>query len=147
MKIVKVRDVKTPVRGTDRSAGIDFFVPNDYPRNTFLQKGQSIRIATGIHAKVPHGFALVALNKSGVAVNKGLAVGACVIDEDYQGEIFMHLYNTSHFVAKIEPGEKLIQMLLIPVDYQGIEVVESKDALYKEVTQRGEGALGSTGTH
>lgn len=147
MKILKVRDVKTPVRGTDKSAGIDFFVPNDYPRNTFLQKGQSILIPTGIHVKVPRGFALVGMNKSGVAVKKGLALGACVVDEDYQGEIFMHLYNTTPFVARIEPGEKLIQMLLIPVDYQGIEEVESKDALYKEVTQRGEGALGSTGTH
>ena len=92
MKISKVRDVKLPVRGTDKSAGIDFFIPNDFVSQTILP-GESVCIPSGIKANVPNGFALVVFNKSGVALKRSLAVGACVIDEDYQGEIHLHVYN------------------------------------------------------
>ena len=140
MKISKIRNVKTPVRGTPLSAGLDFFVPND-----FLLPGDAVNIPSGIKVKVPHEFALVFMNKSGVAVKKGLQVGACVVDEDYQGEVHLHVRNTSTDVQSIKPGEKLVQALLIPVDYCDVEVVNA-DELYEEETQRGEGGFGSTGT-
>lgn len=145
MKISKIRNVKTPERGTPLSAGLDFFVPNDFPGEHFLLPGDAVNIPSGIKVKVPHGFALVFMNKSGVAVKKGLQVGACVVDEDYQGEVHLHVRNTSTDVQSIKPGEKLVQALLIPVDYCGVEVV-NVDELYEEGTQRGEGGFGSTGT-
>lgn len=145
MKISKIRDVKTPVRGTPLSAGLDFFVPNDFPGDHFLIPGDAINIPSGIKVKVPHGFALVFMNKSGVAVKKGLQVGACVVDEDYQGEVHLHIRNISPDVQVIKPGEKLVQALLIPVDYCDVEVVETED-LYEEETQRGTGGFGFTGT-
>ena len=145
MKISKIRNVKTPERGTPLSAGLDFFVPNDFPGEHFLPPGDAVNIPSGIKVKVPHGFALVFMNKSGVAVKKGLQVGACVVDEDYQGEVHLHVRNTSTDVQSIKPGEKLVQALLIPVDYCGVEVV-NVDELYEEGTQRGEGGFGSTGT-
>lgn len=145
MKISKIRNVKTPERGTPLSAGLDFFVPNDFPGEHFLLPGDAINIPSGIKVKVPHGFALVFMNKSGVAVKKGLQVGACVVDEDYQGEVHLHVRNTSTDVQSIKPGEKLVQALLIPVDYCDVEVV-NVDELYEEGTQRGEGGFGSTGT-
>lgn len=146
MKISKIRNVKTPVRGTSLSAGLDFFVPNDFPGEHFLLPGDAVNIPSGIKVKVPHGFALVFMNKSGVAVKKGLQVGACVVDEDYQGEVHLHVRNTSTEVQSIKPGEKLVQALLIPVDYCDVEVV-NVDELYEEgTTQRGEGGFGSTGT-
>ena len=145
MKISKLRNVKTPERGTPLSAGLDFFVPNDFPGEHFLLPGDAINIPSGIKVKVPHGFALVFMNKSGVAVKKGLQVGACVVDEDYQGEVHLHVRNTSTDVQSIKPGEKLVQALLIPVDYCDVEVVNA-DELYEEGTQRGEGGFGSTGT-
>lgn len=145
MKISKTKDVKTPVRGTPFSAGLDFFVPNDFPGEHFLIPGDAINIPSGIKVKVPHGFALVFMNKSGVAVKKGLQVGACVVDEDYQGEVHLHVRNNSTEVQSIKPGEKLVQALLIPVDYCDVEVVDIDD-LYEEETKRGEGGFGSTGT-
>ena len=51
MKVQKIRQVKTPNRGTDQSAGIDFFVPEDYP-TTALQPGESVLIPSGIKAQV-----------------------------------------------------------------------------------------------
>lgn len=145
MKISKIRNVKTPVRGTPLSAGIDFFVPDDFPGIHYLIPGDAVNIPSGIKVKVPHGYALIFMNKSGVAVKKGLQVGACVVDEDYQGEVHLHVRNTSTEVQSIKPGEKLVQALLIPVEYADIEVVDVNE-LYEEKTQRGEGGFGSTGT-
>ena len=151
MKFLKIRDVKTPQRGTSQSAGIDFFIPNDHPTNNlnkciFVQPGQSALIPSGIKAKVPQGYALVAMNKSGVATKKGLIVGACVVDEDYQGEIHLHVINASDKTVSLEPGEKLVQMLLISVFYDILEEVNSEEDLFEgEQTDRGQGGFGSTG--
>lgn len=145
MKIFKVRDVKTPTRGTVKSAGLDFYVPNDFPGEHSLTTGDSVNIPSGIHAKVPEGYALVVMNKSGVALKKGLQVGACVIDEDYQGEIHLHVTNVSADLTSVMPGEKLVQMLLIPVKYEGVEEVASLEELYTETSERGTGGFGSTG--
>ena len=79
MKISKVREVKTPTRGTPQSAGIDFYVPNDYTGHT-LVPGSKAFIPSGIKANVPDGHALIAFNKSGVALKKSLFIGACVVD-------------------------------------------------------------------
>lgn len=145
MKISKIRDVKTPVRGTPLSAMLDFFVPNDFPGIHYLLPGDSVNIPSGIKVKVPHGFALIFKNKSGVALKKGLQVGACVVDEDYQGEVHLHVRNISSDVQSISPGEKLVQALLVPVEYCEVEVVD-EEKLYEEKTERGEGGFGSTGT-
>ena len=145
MKLSKIRKVKTPTRGTEGSAGIDFFVPNDYPPDLCtVQPGERFFIPSGIKANVPTGYALIAFNKSGVALKKGLMVGACVVDSDYQGEIHLHLVNTSDKTVTIEPGDKLTQFLLIPVDHCAVEVVDESD-LFEEETQRGAGGFGSTG--
>jgi dUTP pyrophosphatase len=145
MKIAVIRDVKVPVRGTDKSAGIDFFVPNDYKGKTKLTPGESVLIPSGIRANVPAGFMLTAFNKSGVATKKSLIVGAAVVDEDYQGEIHIHLLNAGEDVATFEAGDKIVQFILVPVSYLNVEVVDNT-ILFAEASQRGEGGFGSTGT-
>lgn len=147
MKILKVRNVKTPTRGTALSAGLDFYVPNDF-QATILPPGKDINIPSGIKVKLSHGYCLKMDNKSGVALQKKLIVGATIIDEDYQGEVHLHVFNLSRDEAvTIKPGDKLVQGLLIPVSYEGVEEVGSLEELYDgEVTQRGEGGFGSTGT-
>ncbi len=145
MKISKVRNVKTPTRGTEGSAGIDFYVPDDYPDDLCrVAPGERYFIPSGIKANVPEGFALIAMNKSGVALKKGLMVGACVVDSDYQGEIHLHLVNTSTKDAFVEPGEKLTQFLLIPVNHCSVELV-GEEELFDTQTSRGSGGFGSTG--
>ena len=143
MRICKIREVKTPTRGTSQSAGLDLYVPNDF-EETVVQPGGSVFIPSGIRADVPEGFALIAFNKSGVALKKNLSVGACVVDEDYQGEIHLHLYNFGNNDVAITPGEKLVQMVLLPVSYDDVEVVEESQ-LFNSSTERGSGGFGSTG--
>ena len=143
MKISKIREVKSPSRGTPESAGIDFYIPKGIYAS--LPPGESLCLPSGIKANVPAGHALIAFNKSGIAVKKDLIVGACVVDEDYQGEIHLHMINVGHNIIKLNAGEKLVQFILLPVFYDTIEEVEIEN-LYEEVTVRGEGGFGSTGT-
>jgi len=141
MKIQKLCPVKTPNRGTEASAGIDFYVPENF-ETVVLKSGESVLIPSGIRVQVPRGYALVAFNKSGVAVKQGLSVGACVVDEDYEGEIHLHMINTSDKDQTIVTGQKLVQFVLIPVAYFDIEEVED---IQSRNTQRGSGGFGSTG--
>jgi len=141
MKIQKLRNVKTPNRGTSASAGIDFYVPEDF-ETASLKPGESVLIPSGIRVQVPRGYALIAFNKSGVAVKQGLSVGACCVDEDYTGEVHLHMINTSNKDQVIATGQKLVQFILIPVSYMDVEEVE---VLPERNTERGTGGFGSTG--
>lgn len=141
MEIQKIRKVKTPTRGTSRSAGIDFFVPDDL-EVIMLYPKKSINIPSGIKVKIPEDYALVAFNKSGIAVKKNLIVGACVVDEDYQGEIHLHVMNVGDGIVQINPGDKLVQFILLPVYYDRIELVPT---INYEESERGSGGFGSTG--
>ena len=160
MKVAKVRDVKTPERGTDKSAGIDFFVPNDFIEKVLLPQCDML-IPSGIKAQVPEGFMLMAAEKSGVVTSKQAAVeagrtpkptayttivilGAKIVDEDYQGEIHIHLINAGNEYVTIKPGTKIAQFILVPVSYENIEIVP-EDQLFSEVSERGDGGFGSTG--
>lgn len=161
-KYVKTRDVKSPTRGSWRSAGIDFYVPNDFPK-TYVQANHDIIIPSGIRALIPEGYMLIGEDKSGVvsshkakmAVGQAkevysatpgacLKIGAKVIDEDYQGEIHIHLINVGHGPACIEPGQKIAQFILVPVCYAMPEEVSDPKELFYEPTERGEGGFGST---
>ena len=160
MKIAKVRDVKTPERGTDKSAGIDFFVPNDFIEK-ILPPQRDMLIPSGIKAKIPEGYMLMGAEKSGVVTSRQAAVlagrtpkptayssivvlGAKIVDEDYQGEIHIHLVNVGNEYVTIKPGTKIAQFILVPVSYDTIEVVPETE-LFSEETNRGEGGFGSTG--
>lgn len=147
MKFIKIRDVKSPSRGTDNSAGIDFYVPNDQ-ETIRIFPNNSVLFPTGIKMNIPQDHVLIAFNKSGVATKRDLTVGACVVDEDYQGEIHIHLTNVGTETQVIKAGEKIIQFLLMPIIYEGLEEVMSEEELWNgEVTERGEGGFGSTGVN
>jgi dUTP pyrophosphatase len=141
MLIKKIREVKTPARGTSKSAGLDFFVPDDFEKSK-VWPGKSILIPSGIKAQVPEGYALIAFNKSGVATKEGLVVGACVVDEDYEGEIHLHMINVGDKVVDIVPGQKLTQFILIQINYSDVQVVQEFPTRHSE---RGSGGFGSTG--
>jgi len=146
MKIYKTREVKTPTRAHSNDAGFDLYIPEDFLAQV-LNPGQSVLIPSGIKAKVPKGHALIAFNKSGVAAKKNLLVGACVIDESYQGEIHIDLHNVGNTAQVISPGDKIIQLLCIKMNYVSVQIAESEDELFGEtVSERGEGGFGSTGT-
>lgn len=161
---VKVRDVKSPSRGTPLSAGLDFYVPNDLTLEQIAEKNplcpifesvdghfqigpySRILIPSGLHFKLPEGTALIAFNKSGVATKRSLVVGACVVDADYEGECHISLINTSNSRVEIARGEKIVQFLLLDVNYDIPNECSSLDELYHASTSvRGSGGFGSTG--
>lgn len=147
LRFSKVRDVKNPVRGTENSAGIDFFIPNDHPITT-VPAGAQINIPSGIHLDLIgsglEDYALVFFNKSGVATKKNLQVGACVVDADYQGEVHLNVMNVGELDQILNPGDKIVQGILLPVEYDMVEEIPFAD-LYDRTTQRGDGGFGSTG--
>lgn len=168
IKFTKVRDVKSPVRGTAQAAGIDFFVPNYSPlflvdlikKNPFVKcsieddtmyivipANGRVLIPSGIKTFMNPDTALIGANKSGVASKKGLVFGAHVIDSDYSGEIHINVINTSNEDVIVTCGEKLIQFIHTPVLLSPLEEVdkETYDKLHDK-SERGEGGFGSTGT-
>ena len=145
MKITKIRDVKTPNRANSTDAGIDFFIPNDYVGDTEIFPKRSCLIPSGVKVNVPEGYALIAFNKSGVAVKKKLHVGACVVDCGYQGEVHLNLTNVGESPVYIKPGDKIVRFVLLPLGDPSIEIVEENN-LYESISTRGEGKFGSSGT-
>lgn len=150
LKMSITRVVKNPQRGTDFSAGIDFFIPDTFNKGLpfELKSGNRCIIELGVYIDLIgsglNNYALIFMNKSGVATKTGLVVGACVIDADYQGELMLNLYNPTDVSVEIEPGMKAIQGIILPVYYSQPEIVPFKD-LYKDKSSRGDGRFGSTG--
>ena len=143
MKFSKIRNVKSPNRANDIDAGIDLFVPEDQQPLT-LKPQESCVIPSGVKFNVPEGHALVAFNKSGVAVKRQLLGGACVVDEGYQGELQIHVINVSQEPQRIEAGEKIMQFILVPMFYDAVDEVPEEE-LFSEQSTRGDGGFGSTG--
>lgn len=148
MKYLLTRNVKPPQRGTEESAGLDFFVPDDYNdgNSTFLEPGDSLKIPSGVKMVLPKGKVGVFMNKSSHG-SKGLLVGASVVDSDYRGEVHLSVFflNQSNKVFEVKPGMKLVQMLILDVDLvQPQEITETEFENFNN-TERGDGGFGSTG--
>ena len=146
LQILRTRDVKIPER-SGYNAGFDFFVPNDYEEYELFPM-QNISIPSGIKVRLPENYTFIAFNKSGIAVKYGLHVGACVIDENYTGEIHINIINTSPDIHFIKPSMKLAQFILIKQDYYKVKEVKEED-LYKnfDINERGENGFGSSGIY
>ena len=84
------------------------------------------------------------MNKSGVASKKQLVTGACVVDEGYDGEIFVNLQNIGSETQYISPGQKIAQGVFVRIEKPTLRLIE-EDSIYGKETSRGSGALGSTG--
>ena len=143
MKFSKIGKVKSPNRANDIDAGIDLFVPEDQKPIT-LKPQESCVIPAGVKFNVPEGHALVAFNKSGIAVNRKLHVGACVIDCGYQGEVHINLTNVGLIDQYIHPGDKIVQVVLLKLGDSSLQQVKESQ-LYTSESSRGDGKFGSTG--
>ncbi len=94
--------------------------------------------------EVPQNCMLQVMNKSGVASKRHLVTGACVVDEGYTGEIFVNLHNVGNTAQFIEPGQKIAQGVFVRIEKPILCELEN-DNIYGTQTERGSGALGSTG--
>lgn len=151
MRFLKVRDVKSPERGTQYSAGIDFFVPNDFKEQALIP-GEDILIPSGIKVGLPSGTMLMGADKSGIASSNraklrvgmtpkdpfmsAVIVGAKIIDEDYPGELHIHLINLGPTPIVVKPGQKVAQFIIVPVLYSMPEEVKSEKELRIPQTER-----------
>lgn len=147
IEIEKIREsVKTPERANPSDAGLDvFFSPADGKKITIFSNENKL-LPIGCKFGVPHGYMLQVCNRSSIAAKKDLIVGAHIIDAGYDGEVFIDLHNIGASAQTISPGDKIAQLIMVPVIH--FRVRESKD-LYEEtivISDRGDGALGSTDT-
>lgn len=134
--------VPFPHYATEGSAGLDLRACLDAPLT--LKPGQTELIRTGlsIHIGDPSLAAMI-LPRSGLGHKHGIVLGNLVglIDSDYQGELMVSCWNRGQSEFTVEVGERIAQLVLVPVVQAEFEVVPSFDA-----SQRGEGGFGSTGT-
>lgn len=148
MKYLLTRDVNPPQRGTEESAGLDFFVPNDFNggHSAFLTPGDSLKIPSGVKMVLPKGKVGVFMNKSSHGSN-GLLVGASVVDSDYRGEVHLSVFflNRENRVFEVKPGMKLVQMLIFDVDLIQPQEITEEEFDNLSDTERGDGGFGSTG--
>ena len=142
---VKVLDPRLadrlPAYATPGSAGLDLRACLDVP--LVLEPGQAELLPTGlaIHIGDP-GLAAMILPRSGLGHRHGIVLGNLVglIDSDYQGPLMVSCWNRGHASFRVEPLERIAQLVIVPVVQAGFRVVPSFEA-----SARGEGGFGSTG--
>ena len=143
----KVRDVKSPVKAHPFDAGFDFFIPNDYGTR-LLPPGTDILIPSGIKVDVPEGYALIAMNKSGIATKQKLRTGCAVVDSGYSGEVHIHLFNDGPIDVVLDGGMKIVQFVLVKIGtHQSYEISPEEYEERMNKSERGEGGFGSTGVN
>ncbi len=130
-----------PAYATAGSAGLDLRACLDTPLS--LEPGKAELIPTGmaIHLEDP-GLAAVILPRSGLGHKHGVVLGNLVglIDSDYQGQLMVSCWNRSREPFTIRPGERIAQLVVVPVVQVALEVVESF-----EDSARGAGGFGHSG--
>jgi len=153
LKVVKLRkDAQLPTRAYTTDAGMDlYFCPDKAIREQIISmRGfaipprDSVLLSTGIKVEFPSSYMLEIKNKSGIAHKRQLVIGACVVDSGYIGEIFVNLHNIGFGTQYIQPGEKIAQAVLIPIEVCDIKEISEK--IFNNNTSRGTGGFGSTGT-
>ena len=145
VRVYKTRPLaRVPTRAHSTDAGMDFFFCPEKPDLLVVEPGKSALLQTGIKMEVPRGCMLQIMNKSGVASKKQLVTGACVVDEGYDGEIFVNLQNIGTEPQHISPGQKIAQGVFVRIEKPQLWEIK-EDNIYGSSTSRGEGALGSTG--
>ena len=133
-----------PSYATNGAAALDLRACMEAPKT--VQPGETVLIPSGIAISI-HDPGLVALlvPRSGLSIKHGIVLANTVgvIDSDYQGEIGIGIINRSTAPYTIEPGERVCQMLFVPVQQAELCVV----AEFSQESERGAGGFGSTGTH
>ena len=124
-----------PERAHGADAGYDLRTPE----RKVIHPGGSIVVETGVHVAIPEGFAGILQSKSGLNVLNDLT-GTGLIDSGYTGSITVKLYNHGVNPHVFERGDKIIQMIILPIYTPTLERVDEL-----ENTERGASGFGSTG--
>jgi dUTP pyrophosphatase len=142
LQIKKLKEnAKVPTRGTQGSAGLDLCACIDEPIT--LNCGDTAVIPTGIAIALPSAdYGAFVFPRSGIAVKHGIGLlnSVGVVDSDYRGEVMVGVINQKREAYTIEPGERIAQMVIMPVSMMPVEEVSELNE-----TDRGDGGFGSTG--
>lgn len=136
-------ELPLPAYATDGSAGMDLRACID--ETLQIQPGETHLIPTGlaIHVADPS-LAAVLLPRSGLGHKHGIVLGNLVglIDSDYQGQLFVSCWNRGDTTFEINVGERIAQMVFMPVVQVGFDIVDEFDS-----SERGAGGFGHSGRH
>ena len=141
IRVKKLREEATlPTYGSQEAAGADLYACLD--GEILIGPGESAFIPTGLSMEIPKGYTGLICARSGMACKRGLApankVG--IIDSDYRGEFIVVLHNHGNVPQKVSHGERIAQLLIVPVLMPGFVACDELDD-----TLRASGGFGSTG--
>lgn len=128
-------NTKMPTRAHEDDAGLDIYSREE----KWVAKGSFATFNTGLHVAIPRGYTGFLKSKSGLNVKYGI-VSEGVIDSGYTGSIIVKLYNHGDRHCLIKVGDKISQLVLLPIITPELELVDSL-----EETDRGNNGFGSTG--
>lgn len=138
MKVTLDKNAVMPTRAHDADAGLDLYAPKGMEVTNFVPGG-SVIIDTGVHVQIPEGYCGLLVSKSGLNVKFGIT-STGLIDSGYTGSICVKLYNHGQGIYAVRGGDKISQLVLMPVITPTLEVVDRLDD-----TDRGDNGFGSTG--
>lgn len=137
------KQIPLPHFATAGAAGMDLRACTE--TSLIIKPGETYLIPTGVAIYIGDpGLAAVLLPRSGLGHKHGIVLGNLtgLIDSDYQGQLFVSCWNRSANAYTIEVGERIAQMVFVPVAHPAFEVVETFDE-----SHRGEGGFGHSGRH
>lgn len=124
-----------PKRAHSTDAGLDLYARE----KRIIYADDSACFDTGVHVEIPAGYVGMIKSKSGLNVRLGITSEG-VIDSGYTGSIMVKLYNHGDHFVEIEKGQKISQLVILPIITPELELVDDL-----EETERGDGGFGSTG--
>lgn len=135
IKVMVKENGKMPTRAHEPDAGADLYSPVAVT----VSPGESVVIDTGVCMEIPYGYCGLLVSKSGLNVKHGIQ-STGLIDSSYTGSIRVKLYNHGHEAYTVKEGDKISQIVILPILLCGFSQVETLDE-----TERGDGGFGSTG--
>ena len=133
MNIYVEKGAYVPERAHKTDAGLDV----KSCENRLIKARRGALLRTGLHVQLPHGTAGLLVSESGLNVKRGIT-STGLIDEGYTGEIMVKLYNHSDYDYFVNAGDKISQLVVIPVLYEDIQIIDAD-------TDRGNNGIGSSG--
>lgn len=132
-------DLPVPAHAHPGDGGVDLYAREP----ATLHPGERAIVPTGVAVAIPEGFAALVTPRSGLAARSGLGVvnSPGLVDSGYRGEIKAILVNLGSETIQIERGERIAQMVVVPVATQEYEIVDELPE-----SSRGAGGFGSTGS-
>ena len=139
MRIKLDNNAKMPTRAHADDAGLDIYakIGGDV---VIIAPRDSAIFDSGVHVEIPRGYVGMLKSKSGLNVKYGIT-STGTIDSGYTGSIAVKLYNNRNLPYAVYPGDKISQLVIMPIITPELELVEDFDTK----TERGENGFGSTG--